>query len=236
MTATQINHDTIIVRLAWMALGTEPALVPSHGVEGLTILSRGLTHLPDPSVLQHCSACFQSMLARSAQSKRQALQIYWLLVSPEIELNNLPHSWLLHHIFPAIGLVAVQSLCSQRLPKCSMLKPTLALRTRNPQNFCEVLGRCVTAFIIFSLYIFSFVWLQLIYLGPLGEESCRLVDYLQAQPGVSALPPGHNPATWMLEVTGGAMATSSRAAPLDFAAIYQVCPPSLTRRAEQALQ
>ncbi len=93
------------------------------------------------------------------------------------------------------------------------------------------LDTCLTASIYRS---HSFAWLQLIYLGPLGEESCRLVDYLQAQPGVSALPPGHNPATWMLEVTGGAMATSSRAAPLDFAAIYQVHLPCLTRRAGQA--
>ena len=64
--------------------------------------------------------------------------------------------------------------------------------------------------------------MQLIYLGPLGDESRRLVDYLEAQPGVSPLKPGHNPATWMLEVTGSATATSARAAPLDIAAAYQV--------------
>ncbi len=63
---------------------------------------------------------------------------------------------------------------------------------------------------------------QLIYLGPLGQESCQLVDYLMAQPGVSPPKPGHNPATWMLEVTGGAVSTSAKAAALDFAAVYQV--------------
>ena len=66
--------------------------------------------------------------------------------------------------------------------------------------------------------------MQLIYLGPLGADSCQLVDYLRAQPGVVPLKPGHNPATWMLEVTGGAVATSARAAPLDFAAAYQARP------------
>ncbi|KAK9826588.1 hypothetical protein WJX74_004476 [Apatococcus lobatus] len=67
---------------------------------------------------------------------------------------------------------------------------------------------------------------RLIYLGPLGVESCQLVDYLRAQPGVVPLKQGHNPATWMLEVTGGAVATSARAAPLDFAAAYQAGPPA----------
>ena len=66
--------------------------------------------------------------------------------------------------------------------------------------------------------------MQLIYLGTLGTESCQLVDYLRALPGVVPLKPGHNPATWMLEVTGGAVATSARAAPLDFAAAYQARP------------
>lgn len=63
--------------------------------------------------------------------------------------------------------------------------------------------------------------MQLIYLGPLGPESMQLVGYLTSLPGVVPLKPGHNPATWMLEVTGGAVATSARAAPLDFAAAYQ---------------
>lgn len=69
--------------------------------------------------------------------------------------------------------------------------------------------------------------MQLIYLGPLGPESSQLVGYLASLPGVVPLKPGHNPATWMLEVTGGAVATSARAAPLDFAAAYQVRPFSI---------
>ena len=50
------------------------------------------------------------------------------------------------------------------------------------------------------------------YCGPLGPESRALAAYLEAAPGVAPLAPGRNPATWMLEVTGGSMATGAAAA------------------------
>ena len=40
-----------------------------------------------------------------------------------------------------------------------------------------------------------------IYFGPLGDESCNLVDYFEAIPGVPRLQAGINPATWMLDVS-----------------------------------
>lgn len=55
------------------------------------------------------------------------------------------------------------------------------------------------------------------YFGPLGEESCELIAYLQ---GLQAPPiaSGHNPATWMLEVTGGG--GNKQAATSDFPSLY----------------
>jgi hypothetical protein len=41
---------------------------------------------------------------------------------------------------------------------------------------------------------------QLIYSGPLGEQSSALIAYLEDIPGVHPITPGENPATWMLEV------------------------------------
>lgn len=35
----------------------------------------------------------------------------------------------------------------------------------------------------------------LTYFGPLGFESCDLIAYLEAQPGVHTISPGYNPAT-----------------------------------------
>jgi hypothetical protein len=63
---------------------------------------------------------------------------------------------------------------------------------------------------------------QLIYSGPLGPESAALIGYLEAVPGVHPIRPGENPATWMLEVTGGASITGkSVAASVDFAEYYK---------------
>ncbi|KAG2487630.1 hypothetical protein HYH03_013769 [Edaphochlamys debaryana] len=61
------------------------------------------------------------------------------------------------------------------------------------------------------------------YFGPLGEHSKGLVDYLSgAVQGVEPLPPGYNPATWMLEVTGAAKAVKIKAvAGVDWPQVYQ---------------
>lgn len=72
------------------------------------------------------------------------------------------------------------------------------------------------------------VRVQLIYSGPLGTESSALIDYLEEVPGVHPISPGENPATWMLEVTGGATITGkSKAASVDFAEYYKVSQPLL---------
>lgn len=50
------------------------------------------------------------------------------------------------------------------------------------------------------------------YCGELGEHSSSLVAYLSAVEGTQPLPAGANPATWMLQVTGGSMAAGGDAA------------------------
>ncbi|XP_062206068.1 ABC transporter G family member 41-like isoform X2 [Phragmites australis] len=42
---------------------------------------------------------------------------------------------------------------------------------------------------------------ELIYAGPLGHHSCKLINYFQAIPGVPRIKDNYNPSTWMLEVT-----------------------------------
>ncbi|KAA8516690.1 hypothetical protein F0562_016804 [Nyssa sinensis] len=42
---------------------------------------------------------------------------------------------------------------------------------------------------------------QVIYAGPLGRHSHKLVEYFEAIPGVTKIRDGYNPATWMLEVS-----------------------------------
>ncbi|PSS15955.1 Pleiotropic drug resistance protein [Actinidia chinensis var. chinensis] len=42
---------------------------------------------------------------------------------------------------------------------------------------------------------------QVIYAGPLGQQSHKLVEYFEAVPGVPKIRDGYNPATWMLEIS-----------------------------------
>ncbi|KAK4396757.1 Pleiotropic drug resistance protein 2 [Sesamum angolense] len=58
---------------------------------------------------------------------------------------------------------------------------------------------------------------QVIYAGPLGRHSHKLVEYFEAVPGVQKIKEGYNPATWMLEVTSSAIEAQLD---VDFAEIY----------------
>ncbi|GBF90608.1 ABC transporter G family member protein [Raphidocelis subcapitata] len=69
------------------------------------------------------------------------------------------------------------------------------------------------------------------YFGPLGSESRTLVDYLSRVPGTQPLLQGQNPASWMLEVTGGSMATIAAANAVDWPSIYAASPEAAAARA-----
>ncbi|GFZ17803.1 pleiotropic drug resistance 6 [Actinidia rufa] len=58
---------------------------------------------------------------------------------------------------------------------------------------------------------------QVIYAGPLGRQSHKLVEYFEAVPGVPKIKDGINPATWMLEVSTTAVEAQLD---VDFAEIY----------------
>lgn len=59
---------------------------------------------------------------------------------------------------------------------------------------------------------------QTVFFGDLGQNSQRLVSYLESIPNVAPKPIGSNPATWMLEVIGAGTSTTSNF--VDFHAYY----------------
>nr|CAD1842985.1 unnamed protein product [Ananas comosus var. bracteatus] len=59
---------------------------------------------------------------------------------------------------------------------------------------------------------------ELIYAGPLGPKSRKLIDFFEAIPGVPKIKDGYNPAAWMLEVTNPMMENSLG---VDFADYYR---------------
>ncbi|KAI3984864.1 hypothetical protein MKX01_004632 [Papaver californicum] len=58
---------------------------------------------------------------------------------------------------------------------------------------------------------------QVIYGGPLGHHSYKLIEYFESIPGVPRIKDGYNPATWMLEVTAPSVETQLK---VDFAQAY----------------
>ncbi|XP_059428884.1 ABC transporter G family member 34-like [Corylus avellana] len=62
---------------------------------------------------------------------------------------------------------------------------------------------------------------QLIYAGPLGHHSHKLIEYFEAVSGVPKIKHGYNPATWMLEVTAP---TVEAQLDVDFAEIFVNSP------------
>ncbi|XP_022848356.1 pleiotropic drug resistance protein 2-like [Olea europaea var. sylvestris] len=58
---------------------------------------------------------------------------------------------------------------------------------------------------------------RVIYAGPLGRQSHKLVEYFEAIPGVPKIKEGYNPATWMLEISAPAVEGQLG---VDFADIY----------------
>ncbi|XP_062203923.1 ABC transporter G family member 41-like isoform X2 [Phragmites australis] len=59
---------------------------------------------------------------------------------------------------------------------------------------------------------------ELIYAGPLGHHSCKIIQYFQAIPGVPKIKDNYNPSTWMLEATSTSMEAQLG---VDFAQIYR---------------
>ncbi|XP_038903616.1 pleiotropic drug resistance protein 3-like isoform X2 [Benincasa hispida] len=59
---------------------------------------------------------------------------------------------------------------------------------------------------------------QMIYCGPLGQCSRKVIEYFEHVPGVSKIRENYNPATWMLEVTSP---SAEAELGLDFAQVYK---------------
>ncbi|KAK1363007.1 hypothetical protein POM88_038568 [Heracleum sosnowskyi] len=57
-----------------------------------------------------------------------------------------------------------------------------------------------------------------LYAGPVGRQSCELIEYFEGIQGISKIKDGYNPATWMLEVTASSQETILG---VDFTEIYK---------------
>ncbi|KAK8579730.1 hypothetical protein V6N12_070040 [Hibiscus sabdariffa] len=138
----------------------------------------------------------------------------------------------------AVELVANPSIIFMDEPTSGLDARAAAIVMRTVRNTVDT-GRTVVCTIhqpsidIFEAFDELFLMKrggQVIYAGPLGRHSHKLVEYFEAVPGVTKIKEGYNPATWMLEISSTAVEAQLD---VDFSEIY--AKSELYRKNEQLI-
>ncbi|XP_068660503.1 pleiotropic drug resistance protein 3-like [Aristolochia californica] len=126
----------------------------------------------------------------------------------------------------AVELVANPSLIFMDEPTSGLDARAAAIVMRAVRNVVDT-GRTVVCTIhqpsidIFEAFDELFLMKrggQIIYSGPLGRHSSRVIEYFERIPGIPKIKNNYNPATWMLEVTSTSIEDQLG---VDFAKIYR---------------
>ncbi|XP_008804056.1 ABC transporter G family member 31 [Phoenix dactylifera] len=109
----------------------------------------------------------------------------------------------------AVELVANPSIVFMDEPTSGLDARAAAIVMRTVRNIvntgrtivCTIHQPSIDIFESFDELLFMKRGGELIYAGPLGPNSCKLIEFFEAIPGVPKIKDGYNPAAWMLEVT-----------------------------------
>ncbi|KAK4479170.1 hypothetical protein RD792_014681 [Penstemon davidsonii] len=126
----------------------------------------------------------------------------------------------------AVELVANPSIVFMDEPTSGLDARSAAIVMRTVRNIvntgrtivCTIHQPSIDIFESFDELLFMKRGGELIYAGPLGPKSSKLIEYFEAIDGVTKIRPGYNPATWMLEVTSSA---EENRLGVDFAEVYR---------------
>ncbi|KAL3825129.1 hypothetical protein ACJIZ3_021158 [Penstemon smallii] len=126
----------------------------------------------------------------------------------------------------AVELVANPSIVFMDEPTSGLDARSAAIVMRTVRNIvntgrtivCTIHQPSIDIFESFDELLFMKRGGELIYAGPLGPKSSKLIEYFEAIDGVNKIRPGYNPATWMLEVTSSA---EENRLGVDFAEVYR---------------
>ncbi|PWA73251.1 pleiotropic drug resistance protein 2 [Artemisia annua] len=125
----------------------------------------------------------------------------------------------------AVELVANPSIIFMDEPTSGLDARAAAIVMRTVRNtvdtgrtvLCTIHQPSIDIFESFDELLLMKIGGQIIFAGPLGHQSHKLVEYFQAIPGVPKIKNGHNPATWVLDVTSSSAETQLN---VDYAQIY----------------
>ncbi|KAI3523836.1 hypothetical protein L1887_02277 [Cichorium endivia] len=125
----------------------------------------------------------------------------------------------------AVELVANPSIIFLDEPTSGLDARAAAIVMRTVRNtvdtgrtvVCTIHQPSIDIFESFDELLLMKIGGQIIYAGPLGHQSHKLVEYFQAIRGVPRIKNGYNPATWVLEVTSSSVESQLS---VDYAQIY----------------
>ncbi|KAK1439450.1 hypothetical protein QVD17_05268 [Tagetes erecta] len=125
----------------------------------------------------------------------------------------------------AVELVANPSIIFMDEPTSGLDARSAAIVMRTVRNtvdtgrtvVCTIHQPSIDIFESFDELLLMKMGGQIIYSGPLGHQSHKLVEHFEAIPGVPKIKHGYNPATWVLEVTSSSAEIQLN---VDYAEIY----------------
>ncbi|XP_071718388.1 ABC transporter G family member 29-like [Rutidosis leptorrhynchoides] len=191
-----------------------------------------------PQVTVYESLIFSAFLRLPKDINKQEKMLFVEEVMELVELDNLKDMIVgipgvtglstqqRKRLTIAVELVANPSIIFMDEPTTGLDARAAAIVMRTVRNtvdtgrtvVCTIHQPGVDIFEAFDELLLMKTGGEVIYSGPLGLNSEKLVDYLEAIPGVPRILDGQNPATWMLEVTSVAAELKLG---IDFAQYYK---------------
>ncbi|XP_028082709.1 pleiotropic drug resistance protein 2-like [Camellia sinensis] len=190
-----------------------------------------------PHVTVYESLLYSAWLRLSSDVNIKARKMFVREVMELVELNPIRNSLVglpgvnglsteqRKRLTIAVELVANPSIIFMDEPTSGLDARAAAIVMRTVRNTVET-GRTVVCTIhqpsidIFEAFDELLLMKrggQVIYAGPLGRQSDKLVEYFKSIPGVPNIRDGYNPATWMLEISASSVETELN---MNFAEIY----------------
>jgi ABC-type multidrug transport system ATPase subunit len=195
------------------------------------------TDIHSPHVTVYESLVYSAWLRLSPDVKKETRKMFVEEVMDLVELNPLRDALVglpgvdglsteqRKRLTIAVELVANPSIIFMDEPTSGLDARAAAIVMRTVRNtvdtgrtvVCTIHQPSIDIFEAFDELLLMKRGGQVIYGGPLGHQSHLLVEYFESIPGVSKIKEGHNPATWMLEVSSAPVEAQLA---VDFAEIY----------------
>uniref|UniRef100_A0A7N1A3M5 ABC transporter domain-containing protein n=2 Tax=Kalanchoe fedtschenkoi TaxID=63787 RepID=A0A7N1A3M5_KALFE len=191
-----------------------------------------------PQVTVHESLIYSAFLRLPKEVSKHEKMVFVDQVMELVELNNLKEALVglpgitglsteqRKRLTIAVELVANPSIIFMDEPTSGLDARAAAIVMRTVRNtvdtgrtvVCTIHQPSIDIFEAFDELLLMKRGGQVIYSGPLGRNSQKIIEYFEAIPGVPKIKEKYNPATWMLEVSS--VAAEVRLG-MDFAEYYK---------------